>query len=127
MGETNKKLNNLLDNLNDASLRLELVKNEFFGLQNKQFIESRVYEDDETAEDKKTTENVRTQTKTIISAIMKTALRFQKPENELKTDTSEAIIASILKSIDVIDDFYEHVEVSVSDSEDEEDSETTPK
>lgn len=48
--ETNTNLNALLDNLNQVEINLDIVNNEFMGLHNTQFIESRVYEDDEIEE-----------------------------------------------------------------------------
>lgn len=41
-------VNSLLDDLARASLSLDIAKNKFLSLSNTQFIESRVYEDDET-------------------------------------------------------------------------------
>lgn len=41
-------VDNLLHGLDEVSLKLSLSQNEFQGLRNTQFIESRVYEDDET-------------------------------------------------------------------------------
>lgn len=43
-------IDDLLNNLNNVSLRLDISKNEFQSLRNVQFIESRVYEEDETLE-----------------------------------------------------------------------------
>lgn len=53
MSETehlNQKVDNLLNNLEHVGLKLELTRNEFHSLRNTQFIENRVYEDDETVE-----------------------------------------------------------------------------
>lgn len=49
------KVDSLLNNLESVSLKLELTRNEFQSLRNTQFIENRVYEDDETldSEEKK--------------------------------------------------------------------------
>lgn len=41
-------MENLLHSLDEVNLRLDLSQNEFQSLRNTQFIESRVYEDDET-------------------------------------------------------------------------------
>lgn len=51
--EVNTNLNGLLNGLNKASLSLDVVKNEFGSLHNTQFIENRVYEDDETIHEEK--------------------------------------------------------------------------
>lgn len=45
---TNENLNTLLDNVANADVRLNIARNKFRSLHNMQFIESRVYEDDET-------------------------------------------------------------------------------
>lgn len=42
-------VNTLLNDLSKASLSLDIARNKFLSLSNTQFIESRVYEDDETA------------------------------------------------------------------------------
>lgn len=46
----NTNVDKLLNNMEEVHLKLELTKNEFHGLRNTQFIENRVYEDDETLE-----------------------------------------------------------------------------
>lgn len=56
--ETNSNLNNLLNNLESTSLKLDIARNKFLSLQNTQFIESRVYEDDEIGETQEETESV---------------------------------------------------------------------
>lgn len=42
----------LLNNVDEAGLKLDLAQNEFQNLKNTQFIESRVYDDDETLDSK---------------------------------------------------------------------------
>lgn len=42
-----------MNNVDEAGLKLELAQNEFQNLKNTQFIESRVYDDDETLDSKK--------------------------------------------------------------------------
>ncbi|XP_060533429.1 WASH complex subunit 2 isoform X2 [Cylas formicarius] len=46
--QISRNVDKLLDNVNDVGIRLDLAKNEFQSLRNSQFVESRVYEDDET-------------------------------------------------------------------------------
>lgn len=46
--EINTNLTNLNNNLDETSLKLNIARNEFQSLRNTQFIESRVYDDDET-------------------------------------------------------------------------------
>lgn len=46
--ETNDKIENLGESITKTQINLANVHNEFMGLHNTQFIESRVYEDDET-------------------------------------------------------------------------------
>lgn len=50
--ETDDNLNKLLRKLDETALRLDITKNEFLSLHNRQFVESRVYEDDESVEAK---------------------------------------------------------------------------
>lgn len=95
-------MNNLLNNLEETSLRLDIAKNKFLSLQNTQFIESRVYEDDETEEQEKK-DNVIDRKDEISVDILKSA---------------------VLKGIDIMNNYYEKVEVPASDSEDDNE---TPK
>lgn len=44
----NDKIENLNENLGKVHLRVDLARNEFSSLRNTQFIECRVYEEDET-------------------------------------------------------------------------------
>lgn len=93
-------MNCLHDNLNKASLRLDITKNEFLGLQNRQFVESRVYEDDETA---------------AIEGANETVIKTNENEDEITNDIRKFIVMGL----DVFDKYYDQVEVSVSDSEDD--------
>lgn len=51
-GEISDKIDTLLNNVDEAGLKLDLAQNEFQNLKNTQFIESRVYDDDETLDSK---------------------------------------------------------------------------
>lgn len=51
-GEISDKIDTLLDNIDEAGLKLDLAQNDFQNLKNTQFIESRVYDDDETLDSK---------------------------------------------------------------------------
>ncbi|KAF2882466.1 hypothetical protein ILUMI_23691 [Ignelater luminosus] len=101
--DTNDNLNKLLEDLNSVSLNLDIVKNDFRSLHNFQFVESRVYEEDETL----ASENVQAN------------LKDDKPNNEEKqiSDMKEAV----LRGIEVVDKFFDKVEIPASDSEDETD------
>lgn len=97
--EINNNLQNLTDSLNETHLELNIAQNKFQSLRNTQFIESRVYEDDETLQ----SEN---ESKT-------------KPQEEVEPDRTENIRLAALKGLEVLDQYFDKVEVSVSDSEDE--------
>lgn len=92
-------MQNLTDSLNETHLELNIAQNKFQSLRNTQFIESRVYEDDETLQ----SEN---ESKT-------------KPQEEVEPDRTENIRLAALKGLEVLDQYFDKVEVSVSDSEDE--------
>jgi hypothetical protein len=98
--EINNNLQNLTDSLNETHLELNIAQNKFQSLRNTQFIESRVYEDDETLPQ---SEN---ESKT-------------KPQEEVEPDRTEDIRLAALKGLEVLDQYFDKVEVSVSDSEDE--------
>lgn len=51
-GEIGDKIDSLLTNISEAGLKFELAQNEFQNLKNTQFIESRVYDDDELLDSK---------------------------------------------------------------------------
>lgn len=70
-------------------------------MQNRQFVESRVYEDDETVAARE--ENC------------EAAEKKAENEDEITNNIREAI----LLGLDVMDKYYDKVEVSVSDSEDD--------
>ncbi|XP_066249358.1 WASH complex subunit 2 isoform X2 [Euwallacea similis] len=94
----NSKVDNLVNNLELMSLKVDITKNEFHGLRNLKFIENRVYEDDETTE----TESNKVSVK--------------EPTEKLKED---ALKCAILNGFKVVDKYYDKIEVDVSDSEGE--------
>ncbi|KAK4885466.1 hypothetical protein RN001_001737 [Aquatica leii] len=101
---TNNNLNDLLSRLNNTSLSLDEVKNDFRSLRNTQFIESRVYDDDETvpgnhAEGYQEKKN------------------YDQSESSKIQDMKDAIIAGI----DVVEKYFDKVDVPGSDSEDDTD------
>lgn len=51
-GEISDKIDVLLNNVDEAGIKLDLAQNEFQNLKNTQFIESRVYDDDEALDSK---------------------------------------------------------------------------
>ncbi|RZB39905.1 WASH complex subunit FAM21A, partial [Asbolus verrucosus] len=96
--EINNNLHNLTNNLEETSLQLNIAQNEFQSLRNSQFIESRVYEDDETLPQ---VENV------------------EKVEEKTEINHTEDIRLAALKGLKVLDHYFDKIEVSVSDSEDD--------
>lgn len=100
--KTNDNLNLLVDNLTNAGLRLDIAKNEFLNLQNRQFVESRVYEDDETVSPEENKEK-------------------EDEKEPSEDDVNKEVERAILKGLEVMDQYYDKVEVSISDSEDESD------
>jgi WASH complex subunit FAM21 len=97
--EINNNLQNLTDSLNETHLELNIAQNKFQSLRNTQFIESRVYEDDETLQSENESK--------------------AKPQEEVEPDRTENIRLAALKGLEVLDQYFDKVEVSVSDSEDE--------
>ncbi|XP_044260910.1 WASH complex subunit 2 isoform X2 [Tribolium madens] len=95
--EINNNLQNLTSTLSETSLQLDIAQNEFQSLRNSQFIESRVYEDDETLE----------------------ATGEAKAEEEKEVDKTEEVRLAALKGLEVLEKYFDRVEVSVSDSEDD--------
>ncbi|XP_056639918.1 WASH complex subunit 2 [Diorhabda sublineata] len=95
----NKNVNDLLKDLNEVGLQLDLSQNEFQSLKNTQFIESRVYDDDETL-DSNGNEKVLEQ-------------NAKQPEEETHFDVNLTL------EVELLDKYFETVEISISDSEDE--------
>ncbi|KAF5286996.1 hypothetical protein FQA39_LY16110 [Lamprigera yunnana] len=99
--ETNNNLDAVVNKLDDASLSLEEIKNSFRSLRNTQFIESRVYEDDETASETKEESNQEKDSAKSHSSMVK----------DMK-EAAEAGIENIYK-------FFKVMQFASSDSEDE--------
>ncbi|XP_028141969.2 WASH complex subunit 2C isoform X1 [Diabrotica virgifera virgifera] len=97
--ELNGNINNLLNNVDEVGLKLDISQNEFQSLKNTQFIESRVYDDDE-ALDSKGNED-------------KLSISSSQKEEEKPLDVS------LTAELQLLDKYYETVEISISDSEDE--------
>ncbi|XP_072388516.1 uncharacterized protein [Diabrotica undecimpunctata] len=97
--ELNDNINNLLNNLDEVGLKLDISQNEFQSLKNTQFIESRVYDDDE-ALDSKGNED-------------KLSISSSQKEEEKPLDVS------LTAELQLLDKYYETVEIYISDSEDE--------
>ncbi|CAH1099543.1 unnamed protein product [Psylliodes chrysocephalus] len=95
----NDNIIDLLHNLDEVGLKLDISQNEFQNLKNTQFIESRVYDDDEALDSK---EN-------------------EKVPDDQTAEKSEEINfdASLNSEMKLLDKYYEMVEISISDSEDE--------
>ncbi|CAG9834891.1 unnamed protein product [Diabrotica balteata] len=97
--DLNDNINNLLNDLDEVGLKLDISQNEFQSLKNTQFIESRVYDDDEALDSK------RNEDKLSISSSQK--------EEEKPLDVS------LTAELELLDKYYETVEIDISDSEDE--------
>ncbi|KAJ8978797.1 hypothetical protein NQ317_015522 [Molorchus minor] len=88
----------LLNELDEVGLRLDITHNEFQSLRNTQFIESRVYEDDETLDVQETKEK----------------------EREYSEEEKQRVIReAVQEGLDIMDRYFEKYEVSISDSEEE--------
>ncbi|KAF7283622.1 hypothetical protein GWI33_023260 [Rhynchophorus ferrugineus] len=102
LSETNStslNIDKLLNKLDIVSVKLDVTRNEFHSLRNTQFIENRVYEDDETL----------------------TSINGKIQNNiEVKEDNEMHIKEVIQKGLITINKYFDKIEVSVSDSEDEE-------
>lgn len=142
--ETNDNVNKLLDNLNTVSVSLDIARNEFSSLRNTQFIESRVYEEDETIS---TQDEVSEPVSSRLLCCIKVKLRFmlyllkvwqfwgsnirslkylvyllqKEQKTETKEENVEDIKEAVLRGIELVDKYYEKVDVPGSDTEDETD------
>lgn len=97
--DTNERLENLMHTADETSLALSNATNEFMGLRNTQFIESRVYEDDETLP-------------------TKTEEKEEKPK-VTEAERLEEMKKAICNGLEIIDKYYEKVEIPESDSEED--------
>lgn len=79
---------------------MDLAQNEFSSLRNCQFIESRVYEDDETLETEQP----------------------QEQNESVSEDRDKKITEIISTGLEIMDKYYDKVTVPVSDSEDDEET-----
>lgn len=86
------------------SLSLDIAKSKFLSLQNTQFIENRVYEDDETE--------------------VAETVDSQKEKKEGDTERKEIMRSAVLKGLSILDKYYEKIDVPASDSEDDDDGTT---
>ncbi|XP_048521451.1 WASH complex subunit 2 isoform X2 [Dendroctonus ponderosae] len=94
----NTNVDKLLNNLEEINLKLALTKNEFHSLRNTQFIENRVYEDDETLETEEHQADIK---------------QLNDEEKEI------ALKKSIAKGLEIMEKYYDKVELALSDSEGE--------
>ncbi|KAJ8963320.1 hypothetical protein NQ318_018789 [Aromia moschata] len=92
-------VDDLLNNLDEVSLKLEITQNEFQSLRNSQFIESRVYEDDETINGK---DDIKEEEK---------KLTEEQKQGRIRETT--------LEGLNVMEKYFNRIEVSISDSEEE--------
>ncbi|KAG5900057.1 hypothetical protein JTB14_016031 [Gonioctena quinquepunctata] len=100
--ELTHNIDNLLNNLDEVGLKLDISQNQFHSLKNTQFIENRVYEDDETLDSEKE-EKV-----------------FEKPPSE--EEQGKLITQSVISGLEILNNYYDTVEVSMSDSDEEDDT-----
>ncbi|KAJ0182908.1 hypothetical protein K1T71_000884 [Dendrolimus kikuchii] len=105
--EVNSKLSEMSTALDDAGISLQNVNNKFMALSNSQFIESRVYDDDDV-----TTEDI--------------------PAQDLPSPKVESELSMLKRSIAVLESMHESVTIlrdsdTETDSEDEEISRTVLK
>ncbi|XP_018321650.1 WASH complex subunit 2 isoform X2 [Agrilus planipennis] len=98
--KTKEKLSSLLDELNNTHVKFNVIQNRFQSLHNTQFIESRVYEDDETLQPQE-------------------GVKKDDSQNLTENDKLKTMKNVILKGVEVIDKYFDKVEVPGSDSEDE--------
>ncbi|XP_045466893.1 WASH complex subunit 2 isoform X2 [Harmonia axyridis] len=95
----NERIQNLSENLNRVHLQVDLARNELSSLRNTQFVECRVYEDDETLQlEQQINEEVN-----------------NVPEEETIEDFREVVALGL----EILDNFYDKVDITVSDSEGE--------
>lgn len=114
--EINDGLQNLTNSLDQTSLRLNIAQNEFQSLRNSQFIESRVYEDDETLPHREVDDKAKVKSFYKFNHLVLIQV-LQK--EEVDVDRTEDLKCAALKGLEVLEKYYDKVEVSISDSEDE--------
>ncbi|XP_022901031.2 WASH complex subunit 2 [Onthophagus taurus] len=100
-----ENLKKLSKNLDETSINLHLSRNEFSSLSNTQFIESRVYEEDETILD----EN---QNKPLI-----------EDKNVEQTNNNEDLKVAAKKGLEIISKYYDRINVPIESDSDEDDDE----
>ncbi|KAK9876356.1 hypothetical protein WA026_012665 [Henosepilachna vigintioctopunctata] len=100
-----EKVGHLCNNLNQISLRVDLARNEFNSICDSQFVECRVYEDDETL---------------LTKEDQKGKVEYNMTENEKIEDLKKAVDLGL----HILDEYYDKLEVPVSDSEEDEEVET---
>nr|XP_023017779.1 WASH complex subunit 2 isoform X2 [Leptinotarsa decemlineata] len=101
--ELSQNIDKLLVHADEVSLKLDISQNQFHSLKNTQFIENRVYEDDETLDSKEEGKVV------------------EKPPSE--EDQEKMISESVILGLEIMNQYYEMVEVSISDTEEDEEPE----
>nr|CAH7769666.1 unnamed protein product [Callosobruchus chinensis] len=97
--EISKNLDSLLSNTDQVQLKLSMCQNEFHSLKNTQFIESRVYEDDETLDSRE-------------KEMVEEKVSSEEEKEKMMLD-------AIADGLKVMEEYYDKVEVDVSDSEEE--------
>ncbi|VEN44424.1 unnamed protein product [Callosobruchus maculatus] len=97
--EISKNLDSLLSNTDEIQLKLSMCQNEFHSLKNTQFIESRVYEDDETLDSRE-------------KEMVEEKVSSEEEKEKMMVD-------AISEGLKVMEEYYDKVEVDVSDSEEE--------
>ncbi|XP_066991441.2 WASH complex subunit 2 [Anabrus simplex] len=106
---TEVSLNKLIEELKTTSTEISNVTNSFLALANTQFVENRVYDDDEnenSSEDKKEEEKIR-------------------PKAQQEAEVVARIKEALVKGMALLDSHFDVVDVPASDSEEEESSAST--
>lgn len=110
-----------MNNVEEVNLKLDIAKNKFLSLQNKQFVESRVYEDDES--DQKSNEFEKVCITIIYAFVLCFTLKLQDVINEVKGEIkTDTLKAAVLNGISILNQYYDKVDVLDSDSEDNDES-----
>ncbi|XP_044763788.1 WASH complex subunit 2 [Coccinella septempunctata] len=102
--DVNEKIEKLNENLSKIHLQVDLSRNEFSSLRNTQFVECRVYDDDETL-------------------FLEKSKDEEKKNNVPEEETVEDFREAVALGLEILDEYYDKVKVTVSDSEGEDEDE----
>lgn len=100
--QTKTNINKMMLSVQETKIHLNNTHNKLHALQNLQFVENRVYDEDET-----------------ISNLSEVPQMADENQRKSAIDSAEAIKIAIRQGLQVLDTFYEKVTLDLDDSDDE--------